>query len=292
MSAYKSGRDVVLAFKKDIGTAVLNASSINHDEDAIILSKAASIVRRDIFVSKQNFNGTFTEQCQQESVSKTLFTLVSMIVGGPSIIMQTEATAKSQAAYTIAQLLKFNSYKQQRTESTKHYHRVCQETPVPMYLGLFAYARTRKKSIIDELFELGISVFYDRVMALTLKMANHTTSRYHEENVICPSSLRLNLFTTKAVDNIDHNLSSTTATMSFHGTGMSLFQQPSTSAKGINHRKVIDEVAKSSEKRLCPLPEFNTSVYPAGLNKGDIFVPKINGPFKYTGPKICDEGKK
>ena len=131
-----------------------------------------------------------------------------------------------------------------------------------------------------------------RVMALTLKMANHATSQYHEENVVCPSSLRLNLFTTAAVDNIDHNLSSTTATTSFHGTGISLFQQPSTSAKGIDRRKEFDEVAESSEKRLRPLPEFYTSINHAGLNKGDIFVPKINGPLKYTGPKMCDEETK
>ena len=100
MSAYKSGRDVVLAFKKDIGNAVLKASSINHDEDAIILSKAANIVRQEIFLPKQDFTGTFTEQCQQESVSKTPFAMVSMLLGGHSIMIQTEATAKSQAAYT------------------------------------------------------------------------------------------------------------------------------------------------------------------------------------------------
>eukprot|EP00794_Sanderia_malayensis_P001934 gene1934-2198_t len=45
MSAYRGGRDVVLAFNKGIGSAVLKASSIDHDEDAIILSKAAKIVR-------------------------------------------------------------------------------------------------------------------------------------------------------------------------------------------------------------------------------------------------------
>eukprot|EP00794_Sanderia_malayensis_P001834 gene1834-2058_t len=45
MSAYRGGRDVVLAFNKGIGSAVLKASIIDHDEDVIILSKAAKIVR-------------------------------------------------------------------------------------------------------------------------------------------------------------------------------------------------------------------------------------------------------
>ena len=250
MSAYKSGRDVMLAFNKDIGNAVLQASSINHDEDTVIHSKSANIVRQDIFLSKQNFNGTFSAQYQQESVSKSLFALVSMILGGPNIMIQAEATAKLQAAYTIAQLLEFNSRKQRRTDSTKQYHKVCQETPAPLYLRLFAYA---------------------------------ATSQYHEEKVVFPLSLRLSLFTNAAVDNIDHNLSSTTATMSFHGTGISLFQQPSTSAQGIDHHKRFGESAESREKRMHPLPDFYTSVTPATFKKVDMFVPKTIG---YTGPKF------
>eukprot|EP00794_Sanderia_malayensis_P001833 gene1833-2057_t len=234
----------------------------------------------------------FTENCQQESVSKSLFALVSMILGGPNIMMQTDVTAKSQPVYTIAQLLKFNSYKQRRAESTKQYHRVCQETPVPFYLGLFTYAKTRKKSIIDKLFELGISVSYDRVSALTMKMANHTTSQYHDEKVVCPLNLRLNLFKTAAVDNIDHNLSSITAITSFHGTRILLFQQPTTSAQGIDCQKGFEQNSESREKRMHPLPEFYTTVTPATLKKGDMFVPKITGHLRYTGPKICDEETK
>ena len=36
----------------------------------------------------------------------------------------------------------------------------------------------------------------------------------------------MDIFTTATVDNIDHNPSSMTATGSFHGTGISLFQHP------------------------------------------------------------------
>ena len=39
--------------------------------------------------------------------------------------------------------------------------------------------------------------------------------------------LKGQLFTTAAVDNIHYNPSSTTASGSFHGTGISLFQHPS-----------------------------------------------------------------
>ena len=38
------------------------------------------------------------------------------------------------------------------------------------------------------------------------------------KDVVCPPKLRQGLFTTGAVDNIDHNPSSATAKDSFHGT--------------------------------------------------------------------------
>ena len=42
--------------------------------------------------------------------------------------------------------------------------------------------------------------------------------------LVCPSQLRHGLFTVGALDNLDHNPSSTTATDVFHGTGIRLFQ--------------------------------------------------------------------
>jgi hypothetical protein len=48
------------------------------------------------------------------------------------------------------------------------------------------------------------------------------------------------VFTTAAVDNIDHNPSSTTSKSSFHGTGISIFQHPADENDGVE-RDVIDE---------------------------------------------------
>jgi hypothetical protein len=42
-----------------------------------------------------------------------------------------------------------------------------------------------------------------------------------EDGVVCPAILQKGLFTTSAVDNIDHNHSATTATISCHGTDIS-----------------------------------------------------------------------
>ena len=40
------------------------------------------------------------------------------------------------------------------------------------------------------------------------------------DGIVCPPKLRSKLFTTAAVDNIDHNPSSATAKSSFQGTGI------------------------------------------------------------------------
>jgi cytochrome c553 len=42
--------------------------------------------------------------------------------------------------------------------------------------------------------------------------------QFMEDGVVCPAILQKGLFTTSAVDNIDHNPSATTATISCHGT--------------------------------------------------------------------------
>ena len=63
------------------------------------------------------------------------------------------------------------------------------EPPLPVYLGLMTNAETRK-----------------------------VCARYEAEGVVCPAKLSKKVFTTAAVDNIDHNPSSATAQCAFHGT--------------------------------------------------------------------------
>ena len=61
---------------------------------------------------------------------------------------------------------------------------------------------------------------------------------YELENVVCPPTMRGNLFTTVAVDNINHNSSSTTAKHSFHGTNISLLQHKMSQDDGVVHNSI------------------------------------------------------
>ncbi|KAG1655195.1 SCO-spondin [Nymphon striatum] len=74
------------------------------------------------------------------------------------------------------------------------------------------------KKLIDQLSQLGFSVKYDRVLELEKEMDLAMCKQFEAENVVCPSNLKKNIFTVGALDNMDHNLSSTSASSSFHGT--------------------------------------------------------------------------
>lgn len=78
---------------------------------------------------------------------------------------------------------------------------------------------------------------------------------------MCPPNLCLGLFTTAAVDNIDHNPSSTTAKDSFHGTGISLFQHSSADNPGTARERI--NISDSSDKTVIKeLPSTYTDIAP------------------------------
>ncbi|CAE1318539.1 unnamed protein product [Acanthosepion pharaonis] len=82
---------------------------------------------------------------------------------------------------------------------------------------------------------------------------------------VCPSVLRKGLFTTAAVDNIDHNPTATTASTSFHGTSISIFQHPSKENRG--EQWVSPEITDSRARKVPELPEHYTNIAPAYFKK-------------------------
>ena len=91
-------------------------------------------------------------------------------------------------------------------------HSKDRETPFPVYIGLSVFAKTRKKYLVELLHENGISVSYDRVLEISAQLGEAILTQYTEDGVVCPPVLRKGLFTTSAMDNIDHNPTATTAT--------------------------------------------------------------------------------
>ena len=97
-----------------------------------------------MFYNSDLFNGTFSQACQQRSVSLPLLTLVNMI------IVETNEHGNQQAALSMAHLLKFKSIKHGR-RSADGSVKPCrnQETPLPLYLGVLMHVKTRRKQQVD-----------------------------------------------------------------------------------------------------------------------------------------------
>ncbi|XP_062605131.1 uncharacterized protein LOC134266937 [Saccostrea cucullata] len=278
LEEHKSGRDVLLAFNENIGSALKKACYQDTDNDGVCLARAANIVRRDMLKLKTTFSGSFEPHCQEQSVPTSLVALVGMILNGPNIEEQSSQSSVSTPTLTISQLLMFNCYTRRRgstssIESTRHNSN--RETPLPVYLGTLMHTKTRKRDLVDTLFHLGLSISYDRVLGISTYLGDKVCRFFQKEGTVCPPVLKSGLFTTGAVDNIDHNPSSTSAQDSFHGTGISLFQHPSSNSHGVQ-REVSDETATGA----AHLPQSYTMVPPVILGRGDIPIPKLEGSNK------------
>lgn len=278
MEAHKQGRDVMLIFNNDVGLALKKACEYDADSDAIHLAKAANIVRRDIFKMKNPFNGSFEKTCQEDSVPASLLALVAMVTNGPNIKAQSSISTIPQPILTVAQLLMYNSLVRRREchSGTIYKHNRGRETPLPIYLDILIHTKTRKRELVEDLHELGLSISYDRVLDISSELGNEICYLYHMENAVVPLQLKGGLFTTSAVDNIDHNPSSTTAHDSFHGTGISLFQHPDGNSRGTDRTRTSSPFVVKATKHL---PESYTSVTPVPLIRTDCPLPTVQENF-------------
>lgn len=172
---------------------------------------------------KTTFDGTFHEGCIEQAVPLPLLQFVAMLEHRADIKSQLRFGA-SKTDLAIAQLLQYNCYARYKEGAATHRHSKDRETPFPVYMGMSVYTKTRKRKLVEMLNEHGISISYDRVLEISAQLGDATVSKYVKDGVVCPPVLRKGLFTTSAMDNIDHNPTATTATTSFHGTSVSVFQ--------------------------------------------------------------------
>lgn len=281
MEAHKQGRDVVLISNEDVAAAMRKSCEHDLDGDAVHLVRAANIVRRDMLNMENQFCGSFEPNSQEDSVPQSLLALVAMVLNGANITAQSSSSI-TQPVLTISQLLMSNStVRRQKNEQASCPTRRTQgrETPLPIYLGVMLHTKTRKRELVDRLYDLGLSIHYDRVLAISTELGDKICHYYKMEKAVCPPELQGGLFTTAAVDNIDHNPSSTSAHDSFHGTGISLFQHPDNDFCGTSRAVAHTHRDAAGAKNMsASLPETYTNVPPVALPRQDPPVPKQEGP--------------
>ena len=278
LQAYKSGRDVLLAFEENIGDILKLVRESNHDQKSKTLADAAKILRNEMMDCKQDFHGSFGSDCHKKCVPESLRAMMSMILEGPNIVQQSQAASVVSSA--LSELLMFNIVKKQRSCNVLSLrHNIDRETPLAIYLALVVHAETRRRDLIDKIHQLGLCISYDRVLQISADLGNRAIQYYEQERLVCPMKLKKNLFTTGQVDNIDHNPTSRDASGSFHGTAITLTQHPASGQMG-SECQLPEEYIRARDRHVRDLPQSYNDITPQILPSKDIIVPKVHGPVK------------
>ena len=180
--------------------------------------------------SINKFDGSFDEGCQNTSVPAELLTFMSILIVGP----QVDNTYYSQPALTVSQLILSNF--KQKSQNPPHKTYRCNhknyETPVQIYTGLKICGTVTSKTLIAQMYHLGICISNPRVLEMTKSLSDDLTDQWKQDGVFCPSKLRKFIFTVIAKDNCDLNATPSTASQHYHGKSMSVIQFPSDKEKG------------------------------------------------------------
>ena len=152
--------------------------------------------------------------------------LISLILDDNTLSNEAGRCTQNEAIkVNLSQLIKFNSVRKKRRLSDNVRYSKTNEPPFPVKIGLLIHSATRKKSLINELANDGLSINYQRVMEIQEDITQYLCTKYNREALVCPPQLKQGLFTITSIDNIDHIPSSATASSSFHGTTISIFQK-------------------------------------------------------------------
>ena len=127
-----------------------------------------------------------------------------------------------QAALPVGQVIAFNTTIRTRKTSTISYHSVQREPPLPVYLAMMIHNKTRSRDLIEKLSLLGLCISKYRLSNISVSLGNALLSTNEKEGVMVPMSLKLGLFTTASLDNIDVQIKSSLSITCLHGTAASL----------------------------------------------------------------------
>ena len=211
----------------------------------------------------------------------SLLSLVALVLNGPNMKTQSSSSSLSHPALSLSLLCnRCKCYKENAKDVVRHSQQ--RETPLPIYLGILLHTQTRKRDLVDALFHLGLCISYKQVLSISTELFDEICYHYERKKDACLPELKGNLFTSTAVDNFDHNPSSTTSRDSFHRPGISLFQHPEENCGGIQRLVIANQ--DDCHPGKSNLPESYKSVRLVVLQRDDPPVPKLQGSTR----EYCD----
>jgi len=69
-----------------------------------------------------------------------------------------------------------------------------------LYIGIKVHTETRSKKLITQLYGLGLSVSYDRVLQLESQLATAVCEDFQKKGILVPAQLQRGIFTLGALD--------------------------------------------------------------------------------------------
>ena len=205
-SEYSQGKEIFISNKSKVADLLAKAHDSQIGQgDALMLMRAAVILRKCCLHKQEPFSGTFSPDCLISPVPQELRSFVNIILQGPSILREhgnVEADeplhGRDKVACTISQLLMYNTYggTHHATKTNTIRHVKERETPLLLYQGLKMHGDARLKKQIENAHELGLSVSYGRVMDVKRAIARAVCKCHTEDGVVLLTNLRCNVFTT------------------------------------------------------------------------------------------------
>ena len=131
-----------------------------------------------------------------------------------------------QVMLTVSQLLRFNTFIRTRKDSSSSYQSTQREPLLSVYIVLIIHNKTGDLALIEKLSKLGLCIFKHRVSQLSISMRNTVIKANERDDMVLPMSLKLGVFSTASVHNIDVDIQSSLSTPSLDGTAASINQHP------------------------------------------------------------------
>lgn len=263
LRADKIGKEIFLLFDDNVKHLLANAIDNDISDDDTALEKAVDILRRTYLAENTvNFSGSLNRTfCAQKTVPKKLTKFMSALMEG----WESNSKVTEKIAENIAQIILFNCVKRRKNDASYARHNIDREQPLPIYLGLMIHSETGQRKMVDELNAMGFSISYSRVLDIERALAVKVCEKYVEDGCVCPPSLSEGVFTTAAIDNIDHNPTSSSANYSFHGTGISLIQHFNNQHNEDSKQATVLQKSDFSNKRKPSLPDdyYNIPLVPS-----------------------------
>ena len=122
--------------------------------------------------------------------------------------------------------------------------------------------KTRNLDLIEKLSLLGLCISKYRLSNISVGLGNALLSTNEKEAVMVPMSLKLGLFTTASLDNIDVQIKSSLSTTCLHGTAASLNQNPNHQNQDKRREQVKIQIEKVP---LRTRPDWYSDVPPFHL---------------------------